>query len=87
MRVTVVVHGSLRGTSTVGTDEVVYEAHDGWRVRDLSAMLNIWDSEVREVLRNGEKTRLDAKLRNRDRIEFFARASNGGNGARPKPAP
>jgi hypothetical protein len=87
VRVTVVVHGSLRGTSTVGTDEVVYEAHDGWRVRDLSAMLNIWDSEVREVHCNGQKSRLDAKLRNRDRIEFFARVSNGGNGARPKPAP
>jgi hypothetical protein len=85
VRVTVVVHGSLRGTSAVGTEEVVYEAHDGWRVRDLSAMLNIWDSEVREVLRNGEKTRLDAKLRNRDRIEFFARVGNGGNGAKATP--
>lgn len=77
MRVTVVVHGSLRTTSAVGTEEVIFEAQDGWRLRDLSEALNIWESEVREVRRNGERTRLDAKLRNRDRVEFFARAGNG----------
>jgi len=77
VRVTVVVHGSLRTTSAVGTEEVIFEAQDGWRLRDLSEALNIWESEVREVRRNGERTRLDAKLRNRDRVEFFARAGNG----------
>jgi len=72
MRISVQVHGHLRSTSAVGPDQREYHAQPGCTVRDLLGNLNIWEVEVRRVLRNGQEVRLDSKVRSRDRLEFFS---------------
>ncbi len=71
MRISVRVHGHLKSTSAVGPEEKEYIARPGSTVREMLENLNIWEMEVRRVLRNGDETRLDSKVRPRDRLEFF----------------
>ncbi len=73
MRMTIIVHGHLRGTSGVGHDELSFTLPDtgGLRIRDLLETLNIFEEEVKEVVLNGKKARVDTILRGQSRIEFF----------------
>lgn len=71
MRISIMVHGHLKSTSAAGPEAKEHTVTNGTTVRDLLAELNIWESEIRRVLRNGELARLDSKLRARDRLEFF----------------
>ena len=73
MRVTVSVHGHLCETSAVGHDELTFALPDagGLRIRDLLETLNIFEEEVKEVLLDGNRARLDKTLRGRVRVEFF----------------
>jgi len=73
MRITVAVHGHLRQTSGVGHDEMSFTLPDagGLRIRDILETLNIWEEEVKEVVLNGRKARMDSTLRGRVRLEFF----------------
>jgi hypothetical protein len=72
MRVTIAVHGHLRQTSGVGQDELTFTLPDagGLRVRDLLESINIFEEEVKEVMMNGRKARMDSILHGRARIEF-----------------
>jgi hypothetical protein len=72
MRISVRVHGNLKYTSSVGTDEQEFYTTPGTCVRDLLGELNIWETEIRRVLRNGQVARLNTPLRARDLLEFFA---------------
>jgi hypothetical protein len=73
MRITIAVHGHLRGTSGVGQDEISFTLPDagGLRVRDILESINIFEEEVKEVVMNGKKARMDTILRGRMKIEFF----------------
>lgn len=73
MRITIAVHGHLRQTSGVGQDELTFALPDagGLRVRDLLESINVFEEEVKEVLMNGRKARMDSILHGRARIEFF----------------
>ncbi len=73
MRVTIAVHGHLRGTSGVGQDELSFTLPDvgGMRVRDILETINIFEEEVKEVHMNGKKARMDSTLRGRVKLDFF----------------
>ena len=73
MRITIAVHGHLKRTSSVGTDELTFAVPDagGLRIRDLLETLNIFEEEIKYVELNGKRARIDAGLRGRVRIEFF----------------
>lgn len=71
MRISVEVHGNLKSTSAVGPVAREYHTDHGCSVRELLPKLNIWEPEVRRVVRNGERVRLDSKLRARDRLELY----------------
>lgn len=73
MRVTITVHGHLQHTSSVGREEMTFSLPDagGVRVRDLLETLNIFEEEVKRVVLNGKKARLDSTLRGRVRVEFY----------------
>ena len=75
MRVSVAVHGHLRQTSGVGSEEVSFTLPDagGVRVRDVLETLNIWEEEIKEVVMNGKRARMDSTLRGRVHLEFFPR--------------
>jgi hypothetical protein len=72
MRISVKVHGNLKYTSAVGRDEQELYTRPGTCVGDLLGDLNIWETEIRRVLRNGQVARLSTPLRARDLLEFFA---------------
>lgn len=73
MRVTITVHGHLRQTSGVGQDELSFTLPDtgGMRIRDLLETLNIFEEEVKDIIMNGQRARMDTILRTRSKIEFF----------------
>ena len=73
MRITIAVHGHLKRTSAVGTDELTFAVPDagGLRIRDLLETLNIFEEEIKHVELNGKRARIDAGLRGRVRVEFF----------------
>ena len=75
MRITISVHGHLCQTSGVGQDELSFTLPDtgGMRIRDLLETLNIFEEEVKEVVLNGKRARMDTTLRTRSRLEFFPR--------------
>jgi hypothetical protein len=72
MRISIRVHGNLKYTSSVGKDDKELYTRPGSCVRDLLADLNIWETEIRRILRNGQEVRLSTTLRPRDMLEFFA---------------
>jgi len=73
MRITISVHGHLRQTSGVGQDELTFTLPDagGLRVRDVLGSINVFEEEVKEVLLNGRKARMDSLLRGRVKVELF----------------
>ena len=72
MRISVRVHGNLKYTSSVGRDDKEFYATPGTCIRDVLGELNIWETEIRRVLRNGQEARLNTPLRARDLLEFYA---------------
>jgi hypothetical protein len=81
VRITIAVHGSLQRTSTVGREEMTITVpdHGSFRIRDLLENLYIVEDEIKQIIVNGRRDRLDGGLRNRMRLEFFPR------GGRPTP--
>ena len=73
MRITIAVHGHLRQTSGVGNDELTFTLPDagGLRVRDILESINVFEEEVKEIVLNGRKARMDTILRGRAKVEFF----------------
>jgi hypothetical protein len=73
MRITIAVHGHLRQTSGVGQDELSFMLPDagGLRVRDILESINVFEEEVKDVLLNGRKARMDSLLRGQVKIELF----------------
>jgi hypothetical protein len=73
MRITIAVHGHLQQTSGVGQDELTFMLPDagGMRVRDILDSINIFEEEVKDVLLNGRKARMDSLLHGRMKIELF----------------
>ena len=73
MRITIAVHGHLRQTSGVGNDELTFTLPDagGLRVRDILESINVFEEEVKEIILNGRKARMDTILRGRAKVEFF----------------
>jgi hypothetical protein len=71
MKISVQVHGNLRSTSAAGPALREYHALPGSRIRELLGDLNICESEVRRVMRNGQHARLDSRLQARDLLELF----------------
>lgn len=75
MRVSFFAHGYLRFTSTLGEDGTVLTLTEALapRIRDLLPSFNILEEEVERVTVNGEKTRLDRRVHNGDRVDFYPR--------------
>jgi hypothetical protein len=73
MRITIAVHGHLRQTSGMGQDELSFTLPDagGLRVRDILQSINVFEEEVKEIVLNGKKARLDSLLRGHAKLEFF----------------
>jgi len=71
MKISIQVYGSLRSTSAVGSTVREYHAKPDCCIRELLCDLNICESEVRRILRNGQTARLDSKLRTRDLLELY----------------
>ena len=71
MRITIEANGHLKRTSSIGSTRRDYDASHGTTVRDLLSEFNICESEVRRVLCNGKRARLDTRLRARDHLELF----------------
>ena len=70
MTISIQVCGNLKALSSVGAEEKNYSCRQGSSVRDILEGLNILDSDVREVKRNGQRARLDTRLRERDVVEI-----------------
>ena len=87
MRITVSVHGHLRGTSSVGQEELELTFPDsgGVRIRDLLQDLNVLEEEVRRVTMNGRAVRFDTNMRHRVKIDVYPKERHGAK-SRKKPA-
>jgi len=73
MRLTIAVHGHLCHTSAVGQEEVTFTLPDSeaLRVRDVFQIINIFEEEVKEIIVNGSKARLDSGLHGRVKLEVW----------------
>ncbi len=70
LRVRVVPHGKLTTNSRVSRDGRDLNMPTGSRVRDVLVQVGLFDEEVRRVLVNGRRARLDRAVRNNDVIEL-----------------
>jgi sulfur carrier protein ThiS len=68
-RVRVVPRGRLAKDSRVGRQGTEIELPEGARVRELLAEVGLFDEEVRRVVVNGRRGRLDQRLRRNDVVE------------------
>jgi sulfur carrier protein ThiS len=71
-RVTVVAGGRLAKNSRIQMDGLEVTLPEGGRVRDLLVEVGVFDEEVREVIINGRRGRLDQALHRDDKIELRA---------------
>ena len=71
MTISIQVYGNLKETSAVGSEIINHQVKEDCRVNDLLGDLNICDSEVQLILRNGQRARIDSKLRTRDLLEIY----------------
>ncbi|MBE9566449.1 MAG: hypothetical protein IMF16_06845 [Proteobacteria bacterium] len=69
-RIKVIAHGKLSRTSRIGMDGLVMSISDGARIRDLLSEVGVLDVEVRRVMVNGRRGRLEQALRRNDLIEL-----------------
>lgn len=79
MRITVLMHGHLQSTSSVGQDELELTLPDSGsvRIRDLLQDLNVLEEEVRRVTMNGRAVRFDTNLRHRVQIDVYPKERHG----------
>ena len=73
MRVSFFAHGYLRFTSTIGEDGMFLTLPDAgvYRIRDLLPTFNILEEEIEGVTINQEKARVDKRVSNSDRVDFY----------------
>ncbi|NIM04754.1 MAG: hypothetical protein GTO55_02290 [Armatimonadetes bacterium] len=71
MKISVEVYGNLKSTSAVGPEAREFHTHRGSSLRDLLPRLNIWEPDIRQIRRNGEKVRLDSKVHHCDKVEIY----------------
>ncbi len=69
-RIKVIAHGKLTRSSRIGMDGLVMNIFDGARIRDLLSEVGVMDGEVRRVMVNGKRGRLEQALRRNDLIEL-----------------
>ena len=72
LRVRIVPRGKLAKNSRISADGLEVTLPAGGRVRDLLSEVGLFDEEVRRVLVNGRRGRLDQTLRRNDVIEVHA---------------
>jgi len=68
LQVKVMARGRLAKNSRIQTDGTVIALPEGGRVRDLLAEVGVFDEEVREVIINGRRGRLDQALHRDDSV-------------------
>jgi putative ubiquitin-RnfH superfamily antitoxin RatB of RatAB toxin-antitoxin module len=75
LRVSFFAHGYLRFTSTLGEDGAILTLTEALapRIRELLPTFNILEEEVESVSINGKRTRLDHRVHNGDRVDFYPR--------------
>jgi len=61
--------GRLAKNSRIGREKVQVVLPEGGRVRDLLLEVGLFDEEVRRVIVNGRRARLDQALQRNDVIE------------------
>jgi sulfur carrier protein ThiS len=71
-RVKVIATGRLAKNSRIQMEGLDVTLPEGGRVRDLLNEVGVFDDEVREVVVNGRRGRLDQALRRDDKIELRA---------------
>ena len=69
VRVRVVARGKLARNSRISREGVNVSLQDGGRVRDLLQEVGLFDGEVRRVLVNGRRARLDTSLKRDDVVQ------------------
>ena len=69
-RVRVMVSGKLVNNSRIHLEGADLTLPEGSRVRDLLTEVGVFDDEVREVIVNGRRGRLDQSLRRNDKVEL-----------------
>ena len=79
MRISVLMHGHLQSTSSVGQDELELTLPDSGnvRIRDLLHDLNVLEEEIRRVTMNGRAVRFDTNLRHRAKIDVYPKQRHG----------
>ncbi len=69
-RVRVQVSGKLLNNSRINQEGANLTLPEGARVRDLLTAVGVFDDEVRHVIVNGRRGRLDQSLRRNDKVEL-----------------
>ncbi len=64
--------GRLATNSRISSDGTEVTMPAGSRVRDLLSQVGLFDEEVRRVMVNGRRARLDSALRRNDLVELHA---------------
>lgn len=70
LRVRVVPHGRLASHSRISSAGLDVTMPAGSRIRDLLVQVGLFDEEVKRVMVNGRRARLDKALRRNDLIEL-----------------
>jgi hypothetical protein len=68
-RVRISAQGRLAKNSRIGREKVEVVLPEGGRVRDLLLEVGLFDEEVRRVIVNGRRGRLDQALQRNDVVE------------------
>jgi len=71
-RVKVMARGRLAKNSRIQLEGTEVTLPEGGRVRDLLVEVGLFDEEVREVVVNGRRARLDRALHRDDRVELYS---------------
>jgi len=72
LRVRIVPCSKLAKNSKIGRDGSEVVLPDGGRVRDLLQEVGLFDEEVKRVIINGRRARLDTSLRANDVVQVEA---------------
>jgi hypothetical protein len=70
LRVRVVIRGRLLNNSRIQQEGADVTLPEGGRVRDILPEVGVFDEEVREIVVNGRRGRLDQSLRRNDSVEL-----------------
>jgi len=70
LRVRVVPHGRLAKNSRISSEGQALNMPLGSRIRDVLIQVGLFDEEVKRVMVNGRRARLDKAVRRDDLIEL-----------------